>query len=860
LQSVIVLRLFGTPDLRTASDAKAHSVLAQAKHVALLAVAASARSSSVRRDRVIGLLWPELDDDRARNALSKAIHNCRRALGDEVLIGRFAEEIGVDAGKWSVDVWDFEDAIGRGAYGDALAIYRSGEFMEGFHVPDASGLEHWIDAERARLRRRAIEAASSLVANAERDGDATSATAHMRLLSDLSPFDEQVLRRRLTFLDRNADRAGAISAFTEFAERMRRELDALPSPETLALVESIRQRSDAPPGHVSKANGNDVSIARSASSASTEPLSHPPERTVPASTKPRPRLSRGTALLVAGSGLALVATLVATSMSGGPDPKPGSVIVTPFVNVGGDSALMYFGEMVADQLSAALTLNGVADVADSRARARLGLSVASDGFVADQERLAALAREVGATTIITGNYYRAGDSLMVYAALRGPGRNDEPVRFQTEMGPLSDPVRVLSRLEQRLLGAVASLRDARMTASTSTATRTPSFAAYSEYVAGMKAYIAFDHETAAQRFERAYKLDSNFVAIVPVLQEALAVTGHQERADSILAALGERRLLLTPFDQVQLDYTNAWSVRDREAMYKAARIMTTLAPHSPDAQQRLGFAAATTNRFEEAVDAYSRVDFKRGWTYQSSWLALRFHLTSLHLLGRYPQQLELVRAWQREHPSDNVACGFELSAMAPRAPLAEMTRVLNGCFTRAGVVDSASVSLYRQQVSLELLAHGRREDAVQFARPAVEWARRKSHAAPDSMGFKIVLGMSLLQVGAWEEALALWEPLARSRPNNNPPRFAANTAIAAAQLGQTALVEEMLARLTGQDELVQFQRARVLASLNRKEEAMAALRTAVAKGVSPAELVHTNVSFESLRDLPEFQALFSPRK
>lgn len=855
---MIVLRLFGPPDLRTASDAKAHSVLAQAKHVALLAVAASARTSSVRRDRVIGLLWPELDDDRARNALSKAIHNCRRALGEEVLIGRFAEEIGVDAGKWSVDVWDFEDAIGRGAYGDAIAIYRSGEFMEGFHVPDASELEHWIDAERARLRRRAIEAVSSLVANAERDGDAIGATAHLRLLSDLSPFDEQVLRRRLTFLDRNADRAGAISAFTEFAERMRRELDALPSPETLALVESIRQRADALPGDMSKANGNGVSIVRSTSSASTEPLSQPPERTVPASTRPRPRLSRGAALLVAGSGLALVATLVSTSMTPRPDPEPGSVIVTPFVNVGADSTLMYFGEMVADHLSTALTNNGVADVADSRARARLGLSVASAGFVADQERLAALAREVGATTIITGNYYRAGDSLVVYAAIRGRDNSDEPVRLPAELGPMRDPVQVLSRLEQRLLGAVASLRDTRMTASTSTATRPPSFAAYSEYVAGMKAYVAFDFEAAAQRFERAYALDSNFVAIVPVLREALTLSGRHARSDSMLAALGDRRLLLTPFDRAQLDYTTALNGGDREAMYQAARVMTTLAPHSPDAQESLGFAAATTNRFEEAVDAYSRVDFRRGWSYQSSWRALRFHLTSLHFLGRYPEQLELVRAWRKEHPSDNVACGFELGAMAPRAPLAEMTRVLNGCFTRAGVVDSQAVSLYRQQTALELLAHGRRKDAVQFAQPAVEWARRKSLAAPDS--FKILLGMSLLQVGAWDEALALWEPLARSTPNNNPPRFAANTAIAAAHLGQTTLVEEMLARLNGPSALVHFQRARVLATLNRKEEAMAALRTAVDKGVAPADLVHTNFSFESLRDLPEFQALFSPRK
>jgi hypothetical protein len=187
-----VLRLFGTPDVRTASDAKAHSVLAQTKHVAFLAIAATARRSLVRRDRAMALLWPDLDDDRARNALSKAIHHSRRALGEDALVGRFAEEIGLDETRWSVDVWDFEDAIARGANDHARALYRRGVFMDGVHIPDASALEHWIDGER--------------------DGDLASAAAHMRAVGELSPFDEQTLRRRRVLLDRNADHAGAIRA------------------------------------------------------------------------------------------------------------------------------------------------------------------------------------------------------------------------------------------------------------------------------------------------------------------------------------------------------------------------------------------------------------------------------------------------------------------------------------------------------------------------------------------------------------------------------------------------------------------------------------------------------------------------
>jgi len=129
--------------------------------------------------------------------------------------------------------------------------------------------------------------------------------------------------------------------------------------------------------------------------------------------------------------------------------------------------------MVADHLSVALTAAGVADVADLRARFRQGLSVASPDFIADPDRLAALAGERGATTIVSGKYYRSGNPLVLYATIRGVERSKEVLRFASDSGPLTDPGQALPRLQQQLLGVIASLRDVRMTAATSVATRTP---------------------------------------------------------------------------------------------------------------------------------------------------------------------------------------------------------------------------------------------------------------------------------------------------------------------------------------------------------------------------------------------------
>ena len=52
--------------------------------------------------------------------------------------------------------------------------------------------------------------------------------------------DERVLRRTITMLARIGDHAGALRLYEEFAARMKQELDADPSPETVALVDSLR--------------------------------------------------------------------------------------------------------------------------------------------------------------------------------------------------------------------------------------------------------------------------------------------------------------------------------------------------------------------------------------------------------------------------------------------------------------------------------------------------------------------------------------------------------------------------------------------------------------------------------------------
>src|SRR5918993_1137243 len=101
---MIELRTLGTLALRDPNGEDLHSVLAQPKRVALLAYLAIARPHGFhRRDTLLALLWPELDEQHARGALNQALRHLRTALGKEAVPSRGDGEIGIDVRALSCD-------------------------------------------------------------------------------------------------------------------------------------------------------------------------------------------------------------------------------------------------------------------------------------------------------------------------------------------------------------------------------------------------------------------------------------------------------------------------------------------------------------------------------------------------------------------------------------------------------------------------------------------------------------------------------------------------------------------------------------------------------------------------------------
>src|SRR3989449_1393614 len=126
--SMIRFRMLGGVSLTAADGREVRSLLAQPRRLALLAYLAAATPRDFqRRDSLVALFWPELDQKHARAALREALHVLRGAVGQGIVTRRGDEEIGLDSDLFWNDVAASDRAVAAAEWSEALELYRSEE-------------------------------------------------------------------------------------------------------------------------------------------------------------------------------------------------------------------------------------------------------------------------------------------------------------------------------------------------------------------------------------------------------------------------------------------------------------------------------------------------------------------------------------------------------------------------------------------------------------------------------------------------------------------------------------------------------------------------------------------------------------
>lgn len=229
----------GTATLTGTNGDDLRAVLTQPKRLGLLAYMAVAKPRGFqRRDTLLALFWPELDRSSARRSLRQALHALRATLGAQAVVSRGLEEVALADDEVWCDAVAFEAAIEERRFAEAVRLYH-GDFLRGLHATDAPAFERWCEHERARLRELAYDAGLMLATLALRDRGPRAAVRWARWCYDLEPDEETALGDLMRILSMVGDRAEALRAYDEFAERLWRERGVRPSAETRRLRELV---------------------------------------------------------------------------------------------------------------------------------------------------------------------------------------------------------------------------------------------------------------------------------------------------------------------------------------------------------------------------------------------------------------------------------------------------------------------------------------------------------------------------------------------------------------------------------------------------------------------------------------------
>lgn len=210
----------------------------QRHRLALLALIGIA-PAGVSRDRLMALLWPDAEPDRARHLLSHSLYVLRRALGEDALLVS-GDTVRLNPVSVACDVWTFERTLQEGDHSRAVALY-TGAFLDGFALAGGVEFERWADTERDRLGREYAAALEALAFEREAAGNHGHALEWWRRLAAHDPYNSRTAMHVVRMLEAAGDVAGAFRHARVHEALLREELDVGLPEEMVEEIERLRR-------------------------------------------------------------------------------------------------------------------------------------------------------------------------------------------------------------------------------------------------------------------------------------------------------------------------------------------------------------------------------------------------------------------------------------------------------------------------------------------------------------------------------------------------------------------------------------------------------------------------------------------
>jgi DNA-binding SARP family transcriptional activator/tetratricopeptide (TPR) repeat protein len=851
----------------------------QRSRLALLAVLAAAGPAGVSRDKLLALLWPESDDERARHALKQGVYALRRDLGNENAIVGTAT-LSLEASVVASDIREFDDAIARGDDTAALAVY-SGPFLDGVFVKAAPEFDQWAAGERSRLERAHLDAIGRLARTAEAAGDTPAAVQWWRRAAAAEPLSGRVALSLMRALADSGDVSAAIQHARVHDAMVRGELDSPADDAVLALAEQLRSGEYVPnvrtpiartSAEAVVAKDDSPEAARMSAAAailSSEPDAESPVPRTPTG-EPSPWRQRMISAFVVLLGLGLATTLIPGVRSRIGAMLPGAhsarsyrrIVVATFENQTGDSSLNRIGEHASDWLARTL-LEADFEVVDGRTSATIARMIARITPAGNaHDRAVALAVQTGAATVVTGSYYKQGDSLWFEAKILDPTRGVLRHAVGPISGPASAATSVVGLLAKGVTEAMAGSSAATAGASTASLVEPPSLEAFEHTSRAWEMFFANPVDTMAVFTElaRASATDTMYTAPLLMRGYVLDVKENWPGLASVVKTLEPRRARMGRIEREVLTLFQADLAGDLLGRLRASRELVRLSPGSPDMLLLLAVSASYVNRAAEARDALLGSSPDRGINRVSPmyWV---WRAASEHALELYDDELASGTQELRRFPSSPFAAMAFTRSYAARGNV----RALDSLLARVGLT-TPTPSPGALKLALlgarELRAHGHdREAAALFARVASIAPRRGATREENELH-----AFALYEAKDFAGARAAYTALV-SRSPGDVDLLGRLEAIAARTNDSAAVkaIEQRLSQLAPAYDLGRrnYWRAHLAALLGRGSQAVSFLHEAIAQGYRPVDIgtvsLHEDGDFAGLWKDQAFRELVRPR-
>lgn len=253
------VRLFGGLDVTVGDITIAERDWAKRKARLLFAVLVSERGRDVARDRILDHLWPELDEERARNNFYVTWSAMKSALGTDepkkpspyVQSARGRCRVLTEAVRSDID--EFEESLAAArvadvegdldaaisAYQHVSAVYR-GDLLPGDVYDD------WFSAARDRYRSDFVDAMLRLSDRLLQRDDPYEALVYARRGLQVDPIREDLYQAALRCQIAAGQRSGAVETFIACKTQLSEELGLDPSADTMALYQQVLGMEECP--------------------------------------------------------------------------------------------------------------------------------------------------------------------------------------------------------------------------------------------------------------------------------------------------------------------------------------------------------------------------------------------------------------------------------------------------------------------------------------------------------------------------------------------------------------------------------------------------------------------------------------